>query len=40
MLGAPAEGYEVNLLWQFVLKIETQLKNNSWHLADHPAAPL
>lgn len=36
MLEAPVEGYEVNLLKQFVLKIEKDLKNNSLHLADCP----
>lgn len=32
MLEAPIEGYAVNRLWQFVLKIEKNLKNNSLHL--------
>lgn len=40
MLEGPVEGYEVNLLWQFVLKIEKDLKSNSLHLANCPAPPL
>lgn len=36
----PIEGYEVNLLWQFVLKIEDDLKNDSLHLVDCSVPPL